>query len=303
LPGQSEQEQQEQAKEEAKQYVSQEAPQAFENLNVMDTLPGTQEMEIQSVDTDIAFFSEKIPQFQGVLDDLGITGFEDSQKLSGVQIALPSLSSLAFGGTNLDAAEIPSIITPIAELSTEMRQNIPTDMIFARSEGELIDYNINLAIDEKGSAQQKISTIVGQTVELVYKTDAPAKKVLGYIILKNKSAGQVQPENFVAMLARYFTAALTGSSFASQSTGLLLDKFEYSFVGDGIYKASVKMPAVDGQYEITTIVEYQDKDLAPKETTLIAVVDPEGYLHKNLPGRIKSFKCHSYNLLAQSGNF
>ena len=44
--------------------------------------------------------------------------------------------------------------------------------------------------------------------------------------------------------------------------------------------ADVQMPLVDGRYEIKSEIEFKNPSLAKKETTLIAVVDPEGYVYQ-----------------------
>ena len=58
-----------------------------------------------------------------------------------------------------------------------------------------------------------------------------------------------------------------------------LVEFEYTDPdGDGIYTADVRAPAVDGEYELITLISYQDSRFGTKEVSLTAVVDPEGYV-------------------------
>ena len=48
---------------------------------------------------------------------------------------------------------------------------------------------------------------------------------------------------------------------------------------DGVYTADIKTPAVEGTYEVVTLINYIDKKLGSKELRLVTVVDPEGYVY------------------------
>ncbi len=66
-------------------------------------------------------------------------------------------------------------------------------------------------------------------------------------------------------------------------TRLALLEFEYTDAdGDGIYTADIKTPASSGEYEVITIIDYEDIKLGAKEIRLITVVDPEGYVYEKL---------------------
>ena len=52
--------------------------------------------------------------------------------------------------------------------------------------------------------------------------------------------------------------------------------------GDGIYTAEIQAPAVDGEYEIITIMNYESEIIGTKELRLITVVDPEGYIYQKI---------------------
>jgi len=77
---------------------------------------------------------------------------------------------------------------------------------------------------------------------------------------------------------------------------LVLMEFEYTDPdGDGIYTAEIQAPLVEGEYEIITVMDYEDPDLGQKEIRLITVVDPEGYVYEKagdketrIPGAIVS---------------
>ena len=62
---------------------------------------------------------------------------------------------------------------------------------------------------------------------------------------------------------------------------LVLIEFEYTDPdGDGIYTAQIQVPVVDGEYEIITVMDYEDPALGMKEVKLITVIDPEGYIYE-----------------------
>jgi hypothetical protein len=66
----------------------------------------------------------------------------------------------------------------------------------------------------------------------------------------------------------------------------VLSSFEYlDGDHDGIYTADVVTPSVPGEYEIVTIVDYIDPVLGSRKMSLIAVIDPEGYIFEENDGK------------------
>lgn len=66
-------------------------------------------------------------------------------------------------------------------------------------------------------------------------------------------------------------------------TRLVLLEFEYTDPdNDGIYTAEIQSPIVEGEYEIITVMDFEDPELGMKEIRLITVVDPEGYIYSQL---------------------
>ena len=62
---------------------------------------------------------------------------------------------------------------------------------------------------------------------------------------------------------------------------LVLQEFEYADPdNDGIYTAKIKAPTVEGEYEIITVIEYEDPDLGTRALRLTTVIDPEGYVYE-----------------------
>lgn len=122
-------------------------------------------------------------------------------------------------------------------------------------------------------------------MELVIKPDNPASRVSGLMTLK--SLAKVENTNNQNMFAKLFTAALSVANpvpkTPSSSPGLLVQKFEYVETEQGVFKAEINAPAAEGEYNITTVVQYKDQSLTPTETNLITIVDPEGYIYKQTP--------------------
>jgi hypothetical protein len=77
---------------------------------------------------------------------------------------------------------------------------------------------------------------------------------------------------------------------------LVLLEFEYTDPdADGIYTAEIQAPVVEGEYEIITVIEYQNPELGKRAIRLITVIDPEGYVYEKdkdketrIPGAIVS---------------
>ena len=164
--------------------------------------------------------------------------------------------------------------------------------MFARTAGELIDYSLAISVDKQGKVSQKINTVSGKTLELVVKPDMPASSVAGFITLKKAQVG-VEKQNIFANIARLFTASVLGppslEATARQGQGVLLvDKFKYIETQPGVFTASVSAPTAEGEYEISTVIMPKDILMAPKETKMAVVVNPEGYVYsQTADGRLR----------------
>lgn len=285
--------------------IPQETPPAFEDIDIIGGL-STEGLEISFIGNDIGFFSQKLPSFFQSMQDLGVSDLSSLKELSGAEFILPNLASLVSPESDIADGTLPGPIVSIAGMNHEEKVKIPTDIIFARSSNELIEHNTTISINESGEVEQKISIIAGQPVELIVKPDQPAKRITGLVILKNKP--QIKGTSYFDFL-KYFSAALTGPVADQENSGadgLLLDKFEYYHIGDGVYKATLNTPVNEGEYEVITIIEYQNKNLAPKGIRLIAVVDPEGYVFRKLPQgelRIRDAMVFIYWLNPETGEY
>jgi len=260
--------------------IPEETPQAFEDIDIIGEL-STDGLGIAFVGNEIGFFSEKLPNFSKIISDLGLEDLSALKDLGGAEFVLPNIASLISPEKDGTEQGLAAPTISIANMNQEEKSKIPTDIVFARTAGELIDYNMAISINELGDVEQKISIIAGQEVELVVKPEYAVNRITGLVVLKKSPQANA---NIYSEFLRYFSAAITGPATSQnlEANGLLLDKFEYSHIGDGVYKAKLKAPVNEGEYEIITIIEYQDKALQPKGIKLIAVVDPEGYVFRKM---------------------
>ena len=254
--------------------VSKEAPLVFQGKWQLLPSGPIREFVLSPLPKEIIKLAKKFPELGETLKKVGITKITDIGKLKTVKLILPGLKE-----------------------SEEM----PTEIVFAKTGGELINLNIALTINEKGEAEQRISTISGKPLQLTIKPDKPAKSVKGYVVFKSKMP---RPTSFQFPF-NLLTASLIFANpvFAQPQENpvrveekLVLLEFEYTGPdGDGIYTAEIQAPIVEGEYEIITVMDFEDPELGKKEIRLIAVVDPEGYIYEKdgdketrIPGAIVS---------------
>jgi uncharacterized protein YdcH (DUF465 family) len=203
-------------------------------------------------------------------------------RLKTAKLSLPGLSKEAGSSTGV----------PIASLTPTQKKSLPSEVVFAKS-GDLIDYNVSLAVSDTGEAEQTIHTVAGGSIDLVLKPDKPVKSITGYLTIKNiarQAAMKPIPAN--SMLTASIGALLAQSETANEApvvdTKLVLATFTYTDTDkDGIYTAHIDAPQIHGEYDIMTIMEYKDAKLGSKEFHLTTVVDPEGYVYQK-SGKLES---------------
>ncbi len=266
---------------------------------------------------DIKLLAQKFPQVQKTFSEVGVQKITDVQKLANANLKLPTLTEsvlpqapLATGGFSV----LKGI--PVSNLTSTAKSKIPSAIVFAKAAGGLVDFNVALSINGQGKTEQAIETIAGHPLQLVVKADRPVKRVRGYIIFKSKkykqSSFQVPLNDMAASLlfANPNLAVVVKPSVSVQVEGnnngpsleaqvvpqkaapaevknsagieqrLVLTQFEYTDNGDGVYTANVQAPLVDAEYEIITVMEYEDPGIESKEIKLVTVVDPEGYVYE-----------------------
>ena len=234
---------------------------------------------------EIVKLAQKFPKLGETLKEVGINKITDVAKLQNAELNLPGLTERS--GISLAEG------VPISKLSDEIKKEIPTEIVFAKTANEQIDFDVSLNIDKEGNPEQKIKTIVGKPLELVMRPDYPVKSIKGYVVFKssnknsNENSGNISgldiPTN--SLLASAIFSRPIFAKAVSEPTKienkLLLMEFEYTDLdGDGIYTAKIDVPLVDGEYEIITVLNFKDPEKGSKEIRLTTVVDPEGYVYE-----------------------
>jgi len=266
--------------------IPQKAPLSFNHMWNLLPVEAIKRFVLSPLPRDIRMLAQKFPKLEKTLESVGIEKITDVEKLRNVSLKLPGLfQSLGSAPVEIRPGEfIPAKGVPIGELSIEAKQKIPTEIVFATTGGGLVDFNIALSVNDQGRTEQTIKTISGKPLQLVVKPDNPVKNVKGYIIFKSRNS---TPAYQVPL--NYLQAALMfdGPDLAEEQEEpvnieekLVLLEFEYEDIGHGIYTATVQSPAVDGQYEIITVMDYLDETITSKEIRLITAVDPEGYVYE-----------------------
>lgn len=246
---------------------------------------------------------QKFPKLGKTFSEVGINKITDIRKLEAAQLSLPGLTeTIGLPTSRVEPGKfaLPGGI-PLAQLSPQIKQRMPAEIIFAKTGGELIDFNITLTVDEKGQPQQRIITVAGRTLTLAVKPEAPARSVIGYLVFSKRHYSEAGFRATVdsALSSLFFAKPVFAEQKFEEITiekKLVLMEFEYTDPDeDGIYTAEIQAPVVDGEYEIITLIDYIDPDLGRRKLSLVAVVDPEGYIFEKfgdkeirVPGAIVS---------------
>jgi hypothetical protein len=204
----------------------------------------------------------KFPKLGITFTNLGVKTVADISKLQGTSFDLPS----------------------IADLKT-----LPAEVVVAEDSSRKIGVTSSVTLLDTGAVQQKIETVANTNLTLAVKPIAPADAVTGYLIFR-KSAPKTALElpfgsqAAAAVLATQKTLAVTTTTIPSSD--LLVNTFSYTDPEHtGIYTANVTTPAVEGTYEVITLISYHDKTLGTKELRLTTVVDPEGHVYEMIQGK------------------
>ena len=225
----------------------------------------------------------KFPQLDQTLKTLGINGVSDIPKIKSAQLILPTLTETTIPRANL--TNVSQNNTPLTDLTPQEKQNIPSEVIFARSGEGLLDLNTVLTIDQNNQLQQRMNAISGQNLELVVKPKATPDSIIGYVVYKSK-LNQTARDNSAKIKDPYMAAlSLAIADLDSQNApqqNIVLNEFQYTDPNDdGIYTADIQAPLIGGNYQISTVINYKEKSLAPITLNMVTVVDPEGYVFAN----------------------
>jgi len=216
---------------------------------------------------------KKFPELGKTFEEVGITKITDVGKLKDVELNLPGVASISG--------------LPMGKLSAQVKQQLPTDVIFAKAGKELIDFSIGLTINEKGESQQKITTISGKLLQLAIKPDNPVETIKGYVVFNSRKIAENYPKVLGNLTASLMFADSNLAKEKEKSVEieekLVLTQFEYTDSdGDGIYTAEIQAPVIEGEYEIITVMDYKSIELGQKEIRLITIIDPEGYVYEKI---------------------
>jgi len=276
-------------KEKIKELIPKEAPPVMKGEWALLPSESVDGFALTPLPKELSLLLGKFPELEKTFARLGINKITDLEKLQGVKLILPGLTqSLGLSGSEgLNGEIVLSGGIPLGELPQEAKDKIPMGMVFAKSAGELIDFNMELSVSQAGEPQSKITAISGHTLSLLVKPEGEANSVKGYLIFKSKEVSlESSNKNYLpALLVKPALAeeeqALPISEDSGQEERLVLSEFYYNDSDkDGIYTADIQIPAVSGKYEIITEIDHKDPKLGKKEIKLITVVDPEGYVYK-----------------------
>ena len=280
--------------------IPEETPLAFQNRWQLLPRAEINRFVLAPLPRAITNLAQKFPELGKTFEEVGITKITDVAKLQNAKLTLPGLTQRLVGDTPGQFG-LPKGV-PVAELSDAMKDKIPTEIVFAKGGSGLIDYNMSLSVSEEGVPEQKIATVSGKSLRLVVKPGSDVKSVKGYVVWKRK----IRSDNTSLELPAdtLLGSIVFGSKVFAQvqdkpvrvEEKLVLLEFEYTDPdGDGIYTAEIQAPVVEGEYEIITVLEFNDPELGRKEIRLTTVVDPEGYVYEKygdkeirVPGAIAS---------------
>jgi hypothetical protein len=281
--------------------VTPEAPSSLSNeWNILPTQP-IKSFVLSPMPQELRVLAQKFPQLSETFEKIGISKITDVGKLVGTNLTLPTISQAA--GLVPVSVEPGQIVlpngVPLENLTILAKEKIPTEILFAKTSSSLIDYNSILSLNDQGHAQQQITTLTNQPVQLIVKPDKPAKAIKGYLIFKQKKARTtLKTQKLTASLFQKELNVNQAQEPEELKQAMVLIEFSFSDPdNDGIWTADITTPPVDGEYEIVTVIDYQDQRLQPKELTLITVVDPEGYVYYQKPEgqiRVKNAKVTLY---------
>ncbi len=279
-------------------FVPRIAPLAFRGWWTLLPPAPLREIALRPLPPILEHLASQFPQLGDLFSQVGITRFQDLQKLRNVTLRVPGLSDiLALPSTDFAGGAIPKIraLTSLASLTPELKKKLPTDIVFARVGGGTIDLSSVLRIDEQGETRTQVRTIAGKQMVLLIKPEGKPKSVKGYFLFKARVTSAISPIRPIGLIpvAQAAEADMSNRSYKTDrsdqsdrsnvaTTELVLLEFAFTDDdGDGIYLASIDAPLVAGDYEILTVVDYGEGGRTAKAIRLLAVVDPEGYIYEN----------------------
>lgn len=206
--------------------------------------------------SQLAVFIQKYPDLGKVFTKLGVNTIADLDKLEGAAIFLPTIANL---------------------------KDLPSEVVIAKGGAGNVHVASTITLDDTGKVEQKIQITSNTALTLAVKPSHPVDGVTGYLIFRESAPRTVSELPLNLQVASTILALGTASSKTPTipDRELLVQTFSYEDSNnDGIYTADIKTPAVEGTYEVITLIKYSDKTLGSKELRLVTVVDPEGYVYE-----------------------
>lgn len=266
-------------KEEVRRAVPIDAPEALKGRWPLLPEGPIKNFSLSPLTQELSLLLNKFPELENTFVNLGVNKIDDLEKLDGVKLFLPGLTRALglTGGAAADGGIRLSGGIPLNDLPAAAKEKIPAEVVFAKSTGQLIDFNMELTVSKTGETESKLNVISGRSLSLLIRPENLAKSVKGSIIFKDKTAELKLDKTLTGTLKDLAIK----TALAETETRLVLNEFNYNDDdGDGVWTAEVQAPLVTGKYEIITKIDYQDEKLAAKEIRLITVIDPEGYVYK-----------------------
>lgn len=275
------------------QLVPKVAPLALRTTwSLIDPRP-VNELALRPLPRDIANLAGKIPQLGTLFNQVGITKFNDLSKLRNVSLNVPGLTNaLGLPMVKLDGGKIvaPRSIL-LAELSPDLKSKFPTDVLFTKVADGKIDVKASLTVSLDGRSQSEVRLISGKRTSFVMKPEGHPVAVKGYLVFKSRPEPRLKNLPLSSTLISVAHAATTDEDVrakktSNEETALVIAEFEFTDPdNDGIYTADIVAPQVAGNYEVVTVIQYQDERDVPRAIRLLAVIDPEGYIYESNKGR------------------
>ncbi len=260
------------AKTELERFVPLQTPLVFTGQWQLFPSNPIREFVLKPLPENILRLARAFPQLGTLFKSVGLTRFQDLGKLAKLKLALPGLGEVLALPAGLKNLSIPS---QLAELSSQFKAKIPSDILFAATADGKIDLGAKAQITKTGELETRVRATAGKTITLALRPAGKPVAIKGYVIFKKR----ISPISPISLIGPIKVALAAESEI---ETALVLQEFEFTDEdGDGVYLANIDSPLVAGDYEILTLLSYQEGDeLVTKTLKLITVIDPEGYIYE-----------------------
>ena len=245
------------------------------------------EFALAPLPESLARVAKKFPGFVSTFKSLGVVRLSDVEKLLGSSFVIPRVESLEELPTEVVIAlqTAPPESFPVAKLQGE----VPTQSSIKSP--HLLSWATFLDISKDGTITQRVNAISGQWLSFAVRPEHKAKSVTGYLVLKESrfSDSDVLSLPLSSLVASVILSDGPQGKIVDKmptiEEHLLLNKFSYQDGDDdGVYTAEVQAPMVASDFEVITVIDYEDPKLGNKELRFSLVVDPEGYVFSPVNG-------------------